>query len=277
MAISRHEFNYIRNLMQERAALVIEPGKEYLVETRLHLLARREGLASIQDLLEHLRADSSGGFHRKVVEAMVTSETTFFRDVRPFETLRKIVLPELLPRRASSRSLNLWCAASSGGQEPYSVAMLLREYFPSLVSWNVQFLASDISGGLLARAREGRYTQLEVNRGLPAALLVKYFRKTEKGDWQIRADLRQMVEFKEINLAKPWPSLPSMDIIFMRNVLIYLDLSTRKNILSRVRQLLRPDGYLFLGGPETPFNLEEAFEPLSEERAACFRLKSNPA
>jgi chemotaxis protein methyltransferase CheR len=272
MAITGKEFNYIRNLVREGSALVLEPGKEYLVESRLHLLARREGAASIQELLAWLRADASGGLQRKVVEAMITAETTFFRDVRPFDSLRRAVLPELLARQTSDRTLNLWCAATSAGQEPYSVAMMLREDFSQAVGWNIRFIASDLSRELLERAREGRYSQLEVNRGLPAAMLVKYFRKCGS-EWQIHPGIRSMVEFQEINLAKPWPVLPPMDIILMRNVLIYFDIETKKVILQRARRLLKPDGYLFLGGSETTIGLDDAFEPFSGDRPCCFRLR----
>jgi chemotaxis protein methyltransferase CheR len=272
MAINGNEFNYIRKLVREQSALVLEPGKEYLVESRLQLLARREGVTSVQELLARLRADASGGLQRKVVEAMITAETTFFRDVRPFDSLRKVVLPEILARRTSDRTLNLWCAATSAGQEPYSVAMMLREDFPATVGWNVRFIASDLSRELLERAREGRYSQLEVNRGLPAALLVKYFRKCGS-EWQIHAGIRSMIEFQEINLAKPWPALPRMDIILMRNVLIYFDIETKKIILQLARRLLKPDGYLFLGGSETTIGLNDSFEPLTNDRPCCFRLR----
>jgi chemotaxis protein methyltransferase CheR len=272
VAITQNEFNYIRNLVRERSALVLEPGKEYLVESRLHLLARREGVASIQELLVRLRADASGGLQRKVVEAMITAETTFFRDVRPFDSLRKMVLPDIIARRTSDRTLNLWCAATSAGQEPYSVAMMLREDFPHTAGWNVRFIASDLSRELLERAREGRYSQLEVNRGLPAALLVKYFRKCGS-EWQIHPGIRGMVEVQELNLAKPWPALPPMDIILMRNVLIYFDVETKKVILSRARRLLKPGGSLFLGGSETTIGLDDGFEPFSGDRPCCFRLR----
>lgn len=276
MSIVRRDFDYVRHLVHQQCGLVLEPGKEYLVESRLQVVAHREGDASIQHLLKRLRADSSGCLLRKVVEAILTAETTFFRDVRPFEILRRSVLPELFAHRASCRTLNLWCAACSSGQEPYSVAMLLRESFPSLAGWKVQFIASDLSRVLLDRAREGRYSQLEVNRGLPAALLVKYFRKVGK-EWQLRQDILNMVEFREINLAKPWPWLPNMDIVFMRNVLIYFGPETRKDILCRVRHVLKPDGYLFLSGSETTTGLPETFEPIATDVNACFRLVGAPS
>lgn len=274
MAITAREFNYVRKLVRERSALVLDPGKEYLVESRLNRLAIREGFGSLRHLVESLRAASSGDLQRKVVEAMVTHETTFFRDVRPFEVLRSVVIPELMVRRAGTHKLNIWSAASSGGQEPYSIAMLLHEYFPSLAGWKVRLTASDISRAALERAREGKYSQMEVNRGLPAILLVKYFQKCA-GEWQIHASIRRMVDFLEVNLAHAWPVLPTMDVIFLRNVLIYFDAETRKQILGRVRRLLKPDGYLFLGGSETTISLDDRFEPLPNDRAACFRLKGH--
>jgi chemotaxis protein methyltransferase CheR len=272
MAITDGDFDYIRGLVRDRSALVLETGKEYLVESRLDPLARQEGFSSLQHMVKSLRSGPSCDLHRKVVEAMTTNETSFFREMRMFEMFKKAILPKLLVLRASERSLNIWCAASSTGQEPYSLAMLLREHFPSLDTWNVKFIASDISTEMLARAREGGYNQLEVNRGLPAHLLVKYFQK-DRAVWEISQEIRRMVEFREINLIHPWPSLPRMDAIFMRNVLIYLDLETKKNILGRVGRLLDPAGYLFLGGSETTINLDDSFEALSSDGTTCFRLR----
>lgn len=272
MAITGTDFDYIRNLVRDRSALVLEPGKEYLVESRLDPLARQEGFSSLPQLVKSLRADPSSDLHRKVVEAMTTNETSFFREIRVFEMFRKTILPDLLVRRASQRSLNFWCAASSAGQEPFSLAMLLQEHRPSLDAWDIKFIASDISTEMLARARLGCYNQLEINRGLPAQLLVKYFEKRGAA-WKISEEIRRMVDFREINLIHSWPPLPRMDVIFMRNVLIYLDLETKKNILGKVSRLLDPSGYLFLGGSETTMNLEDSFEPVSSDGATCFRLR----
>src|SRR3984957_9361332 len=272
MSITGADFDYIRGLVRDRSALVLEPGKEYLVESRLDPLARQEGFSSLPHMVKSLRSGPSCDLHRKVVEAMTTNETSFFREMRVFEMFRKIILPKLLILRTSQRSLNFWCAASSTGQEPYSVAMLLREQFPALDTWNIKFIASDISTGMLVRARAGRYNQLEVNRGLPARLLVKYFEK-HGAAWEISQEIRRMVEFREVNLIHSWPSLPRMDVIFMRNILIYLDLATKRNILARVGRLLDPAGYLFLGGSETTLNLDDSFEPLSSDGATCFRLR----
>ena len=273
MPITNGDFDYVRNLVRYSSALVLEPGKEYLVESRLDPLARQHGFSSLEHMLHSMRSGGAGDLERKVVEAMTTNETSFFREMRVFELFRKTILPELLALRASKRCLNLWCAACSGGQEPYSMAMLLREYFPSLEDWNIQFIASDISREMIGRARLGRYTQIEVNRGLPSNLMLKYFQK--HGDvWEISEQIRQMVEFREINLIRDWPALPRMNVIFMRNVLIYFDLSAKQDILSRVRNLLDVDGCVFLGGAETTTNLDDSFESVSVDGAVCFRMRT---
>jgi chemotaxis protein methyltransferase CheR len=271
-AVRSDDFNYIRDLVRDHSAMSLEPGKEYLVESRLDPLARQEGFSSLRDMVDHLRSAPSGELHRKVVEAMTTNETSFFREMRVFEMFRKAILPRLLAARNRERSLNLWCAACSTGQEPYSVAMLLREQFPTLDDWNITFIASDISREMLARARAGSYNQLEINRGLPAHLLVKYFEK-RRALWEVSPDIRRMIDFREINLIHDWPFLPRMDVIFMRNVLIYLDLEAKKSILSRIGRLLNPEGYVLLGGAETTTNLDDSLEPVSVEGARYFRLR----
>ncbi len=273
MPITSEDFNYIRTLVREGSGLTLDPGKEYLVESRLEPLAHQEGFASLALMRRRLQLASSGDLRCKVIEAMTINETSFFREIRTFDMFKMTILPALLALRAPSRTLRLWCAASSCGQEPYSFAMLMREHFPSLQTWNIQFIASDISKDMLARARAGRFTQIEVNRGLPANLLVKYFQKVE-GAWELNAEIRRMVEFRELNLIKPWHSLPRMDVIFMRNVLIYFNVETKKAILAQVRRLLNPDGYLLLGGAETTTNLDDSFEPITMQGATFFRLKS---
>lgn len=275
MSISAAEFEYVRTLIRERAGIALEPGKEYLVESRLDPLARQEGFPTLSHFIASLKASPlAGGLHHKVVQAMTTNETSFFRDVRPFEVLKTLVLPELIAQRAAQRALNFWSAACSTGQEPYSVALVMREAVPTfLPTWNFRFIASDISTEVLARAIQGRYSQLEVNRGLPASLLVKYFQQ-EDNEWQIKADVRRMVEFREINLTEPWSILPLMDIVFMRNVLIYFSVETKKGILAKVRKLLKPGGFLFLGSSETTLNLDDGFEPVPTDRTACYRLRA---
>lgn len=268
------DFDYLRTLVRKHAAVVLEADKAYLAQLHLRSLAEITGFDSIADLVAHLRTEPFSGLHVQAIEALVTYETSFFRDSHPFEALKKFVLPTLIEQRRVERSLNIWCAACSSGQEPYSIAMLIHEYFPLLANWNLRLIASDFSSKVLARARQGCYTQLEINRGLPKVLRDKYFQQQDKG-WQIEQKIRQMVEFQQINLIQTWPSLPAMDIIFLRNVLIYFDAETKKAILGKVRRLLRPDGYLFLGGGETTINLDNSFEQVQFDKTVCHRLKAS--
>jgi chemotaxis protein methyltransferase CheR len=274
MPISGAEFRYIKDFVYQKAAIDLEPGKAYLVESRLQPLARREGFASLSEMIAKLRAQPTDGLHWLVVEAMTTNETYFFRDVHPFELLRTKVLPELIQRRSAQRQINIWCAAASSGQEPYSIMMLLREHFPELSTWKINFIATDISTEMLNRCREGCYSQLEVNRGLSAALLVKYFDKIGT-EWKLKDELRRAIDFRQLNLAQPWPALPAMDIVFIRNVLIYFDVETKRPILARVRKLMNPDGYMFLGGAETTLNLDEAFKRVQVNHGAYYQLTGN--
>ena len=265
------DFDYIRRLLQERSAIVLEPGKEYLVESRLAPVARKLKLASISELVSQLRGKPVPNLLSEITEALVTTETSFFRDHSPFETMRKSVLPELVRSRARERQLNIWCAACSTGQEPYSLAILIREHFPELLAWKISLLATDISAQVLARAREGRYNQIEVNRGLPAALLVKYFEQ-HGTTWQLNERIRSMVQFQELNLDRPWPILPRMDLILIRNVMIYFHTETKKAIFAKLARLLQPDGYLLLGGAETTFNLSDLFRRVEELKSGFYQL-----
>lgn len=272
MALSPSECDFIRTLVRRRSGIVLEREKVYLVETRLATLARREGLASLESLLAKFHTPAANDLYDKVVEAMTTNETSFFRDSQPFEALRQVVIPELRKQRAAQRRLFIWCGAASSGQEPYSVSMLLQEHFPALADWNVRILATDLSAEMLERARRGVYSQFEVNRGLPAHLLVKYFERRGP-EWRLKEAVRRPVEFRKVNLVEPWPPMAAPDVILMRNVLIYFDVETKKTILGKIRRLLPPDGYLFLGGAETTMNLDDAFERIPFERSGCYRLR----
>lgn len=252
------EFAFVCRLVRDRSAVVLDAGKEYLVESRLAPLAAELRFGSVGELIAALRDSRSETLGTRVVEAMVTTETLFFRDRVPFETLRTTVLPDLIARRATERTLNVWSAACSTGQEPYSFVLLLRQHFPELSEWTVNVLATDLSGAVLAKAREGRYNQTEINRGLPAALLVRHFEQAG-AVWQLRADVRAAVEFRELNLARPWPPLPALDLVFLRNVMIYFAPETKSQILARVARVLAPDGYLLLGAAETVLNLDSPF------------------
>jgi chemotaxis protein methyltransferase CheR len=253
------DFAYVADLVRREAAIVLEDTKGYLVESRLAPVAKRHGLRDVGALVERLRGQPLNGLHAEVVEAMTTNETSFFRDVNPFMALEQHVIPELVRRRHAQRQLSFWSAACSSGQEPYSLALLLRQQFPNLTPWNVRIIATDISAEMLGRAASGRYSQLEVNRGVPASLLVRHFRR-DGAYWQISDDIRQMIEFRAMNLVQAWGVLPPLDVVFLRNVLIYFDLETKRRILEKVRRVLKPDGYLFLGAAETTLNIDDSFQ-----------------
>ena len=272
MALSRESFDYIRALLRERSGHVLDDDKAYLVESRLLAIARRHGLESLEHLALRLRSGSNEALECEIVEAMTVNETMFFRDPGAFDALRQTVIPQLITRRAAARSLNVWCAACASGQEAYSVAILLRHDFPSLASWKVRVLASDLSTAMLQRTRQGRYNEFEAARGLPAELLQACFDRVE-GGWQIQDDLRRMLDVRQINLSEAWPILPPCDLVLLRNVLIYFDAANRKQILDRMRDVLRPDGYLMLGGAESTFNLTDAFVPVSLNETSFFRLR----
>jgi chemotaxis protein methyltransferase CheR len=271
MTLTAVEFDYLRRLVREQSAIVLEPGKEYLIEARLAGLVRQEGAGSLQDLVGRLRTERAGHLHTRVVEAMTTNETLFFRDPQVWEALRTTVVPRLLAQRRAERRLDVWSAACSSGQEPYSLVMLLREHFPAATGWDLRILATDLSTAMLDRARQGRFSQLEVNRGLPAALLVKYFEK-QGMHWDAGPDLRGSVKFRPLNLDAAWPSMPLMDLVLLRNVLIYFDLETKKAVLGRVRRVLRPEGYLFIGAAENLLNVDDGFERVSIGRTTWYRL-----
>jgi chemotaxis protein methyltransferase CheR len=256
--LAERDFDYIRDLVRDRAAIVLEPGKEYLAVTRLDPVMRRAGLGSLSELVATLRQDEDPALSEQVIDALTTNETTFFRDLHPFESLRDHILPALIERKRLSRSLFIWSAGCSSGQEPYSVAMLIRENFPQLEDWQVSILGTDVSIAMLERARAGHYGQIEVNRGLPAHLLVKYFRRAGVG-WEIDGSIRAMVRFRQQNLVDPWPSMPPMDLVLMRNVMIYFDVAAKQEILARVGDALAPHGYLLLGTSETTLHLDDSF------------------
>ena len=274
MSLSVQAFDYLRNLVRTKSGIVLEAGKEYLVESRIGGLVRQSGLASIDELVERLKSSSVDPLHRRVVEVMTTNETSFFRDGHPFDVLRTHVLPALMTARSSTRQLNFWCGACSTGQEPYTVAMTMLESVPRLAEWKISFLCTDLSSEMVARCRAGTYSATEIGRGLPPALLNKYFDKTGT-EWQAKKLLRDMMTVKELNLTQAWPQMQPVDIIFLRNVLIYFDTNTKKDILGRCRKLLKPDGYLYLGSAETPMSLDEEYERLPVDRSGCYRKKQS--
>jgi chemotaxis protein methyltransferase CheR len=272
MSVSTRSFDFVRQLVHERSAVVLDNAQSYLVETRLLPLVRTVGASSVDALVELLRTSAYGSLHSQVIEAMVTTETSFFRDFQPFEALRTRMLPEIVQRNAAERQISMWCSACSSGQEAYSTAMLLAEAAPQLAGWNVQVHASDLSTVMLERAERGVYTQAEVNRGLPATYLVKYFDKNG-AEWCVKDALRRLVRFQRINLNGAWPLLPRMDVVLMRNVLIYFDVATRHRILDKTRRLLKEGGFLLVGTAETMLGFETGFERLRDDRVVYFRRK----
>jgi chemotaxis protein methyltransferase CheR len=277
MSVAAGDFDYIAQLVRQRSAIVLEPGKEYLVESRLLPIARKVGDGSVSGLVARLRAEPDDGLHHAVVDAMTTNETSWFRDHHPFDALGSRILPDLLVRRAAQRQLSIWSAGCSSGQEPYSVAMVLHAQLALHPGWQVRVLGTDLSREMLAKASAGRYGQLEVNRGLPATMLVNHFERSGT-DWVVKEHIRSLVEFRWLNLAEgAEPALPRFDVVLLRNVLIYFDQQTKQRVLARVRRVLRPDGYLFLGGAETTLNVDDAFEPVQYDRATCYRLRGGAA
>jgi chemotaxis protein methyltransferase CheR len=271
MSLATAEFDYLRQLVRTHCAIVIDPGKEYLAETRLASLASQQGCSSLQEFLGKLRTQSFNGLHRKVLDAMTNNETWFFRDGNPFAALKELVIPELMKRREAERNISIWSAACSSGQEAYSIAMLIRENF-CFPGWKFSILGTDFCSTILERAKAGLYRQTEVNRGLPARLLTRYF--VQQGlHWQLKPEILSMASFRYLNLAEPWgDTLPAADIVLLRNVLIYFDVETRKEILGRVRRVLRPGGLLFLGCAETTLNLDDAFQRVQTNNSVYYRL-----
>ena len=264
-------FGYIQQMVKQQAGIVVEPGKEYLAESRLSGFAKEQGFATLDNFVDTLRLSPYSETHRRVIELLTTNETSFFRDFRPFEALRQTIIPQLVAARPG-RNLTIWCAASSSGQEPYSLAMLIREHFPALVP-TTRIIASDISREMLARTKEGTYSQFEIGRGLPAPMLAKYL-VSNGAQWQMRPEVRAMIETREINLAVAFPAMPAIDILMVRNVLIYFDAAKKQDIMTRMRKVLSQDGILILGGAETTLGVDVGFDRCTaDNKAAWYRRK----
>ena len=271
-SIGQLDFDYIRALVRRNSSIALDAGKAYLVISRLAPLARANGFESVGSLISQLQSSAEGELHKSVVEAIATTETSFFRDLHPFNALRDEILPDLIRRRQNStRTINIWSAACSSGQEPHSVAMLLKDRFTSLSGWNLQLVASDISGQMVQRAKSGLYSQLEINRGLPAPYLVRFFDQKED-QWQLNREVRQMFRFFKQNLADEWTMLAPVDLLLLRNVLIYFDVQTRREMLRKVRKVLKPDGYLLLGSAETTLNLDDLFTRVRVGRTVFYQV-----
>jgi chemotaxis protein methyltransferase CheR len=259
------EFDILSSLVKERSGLVLTRDKAYLLESRLLPVARKWQLKTLGDVAAAVRSRADSGLVRAVVEAMTTNESFFFRDVKPFEQFKSFVLPHLVRARAATRSIRIWSAACSSGQEPYSLAMILSEQRAQLAGWRIDILATDLSTEILDKAQAGLYSQFEVQRGLPIQFLVKYF-KQQGERWQIDPAIRSMVHFKQVNLLDDMAALGRFDVIFCRNVLIYFDQPTKTLVLDRLSRQMAPDGHLYLGGAETVLGISARLQPVPDNR-----------
>jgi len=270
--VTPQDYEYLRKVLKERSGLDLSADKQYLVESRLIPLARKAGLAGIPELVTRMKSGDER-LVSDVVEAMTTNETFFFRDKIPLEHLRDTILPALMAARAGRKSIRIWSAASSTGQEPYSIAMCLKERAAQLAGWRFEIVATDLSQDVLEKSKAGIYSQFEVQRGLPIQLLVKYFAQTGEL-WQINADIRAMVQHRQLNLLQDFSHLGKFDVIFCRNVLIYFDQDTKINTFERISKVLEPDGMLMLGAAESVVGITDAFRPHSDKRGL---YQPNPA
>jgi chemotaxis protein methyltransferase CheR len=263
------DYEYLRKFLKDQSGLDLSADKQYLIESRLLPLSRKSGLPGISELVQKMKSGSPS-IAAQVVEAMTTNETFFFRDKLPFDHFRDSIMPEILQARAGRKSIRIWCAAGSTGQEPYSLAMCLKEMSAATAGWRIEILATDLSQEVLEKSKAGIYSQFEVQRGLPIQLLVKYFKQTGEF-WQVNADIRAMVQHRQLNLLHDFSQLGVFDVIFCRNVLIYFDQDTKINIFNRLAKVTEPEGFLVLGAAETVVGLTDVFKP-HPERRGLYRL-----
>jgi len=268
------DFDFLAKLLKERSGLIITPDKAYLLESRLMPVARSRNLKSLDEVVAKMRSRDET-LARDVTEAMTTNESFFFRDTKPFDQFRDTVLPQVMQSRAGKKSIRIWSAACSSGQEAYSLAMILKENAAKLVGWHIEIVGTDISVEMLEKAKAGLYSQFEVQRGLPIQFLVKYFKKKDES-WQIDPTLRGMVQFREWNLLHDLRGLGNFDIVFCRNVLIYFDQPTKTRVLENISKSMPPDGFLFLGGAETVLGISDRFKPMANQRG-IYCLSGAPA
>jgi chemotaxis protein methyltransferase CheR len=268
--MNRDDFDMICRLLRQRSGLVLSPDKAYLMESRLLPVARKWKLAGFEDLVKSIRTKPDEALVRDVVEAMTTNESFFFRDIKPFDQFKELVLPAMLKNRVGQRRLRIWSAACSSGQEPYSLAMILSEMASQLAGWTIEIVATDLSNEILTRAKEGVYSQFEVQRGLPVALLVKYF--SQSGDrWQISPKIRSMVDYREFNLLTDPTVLGRFDVVFCRNVLIYFSDGAVQRAVGLFHEALAPGGYLFLGHAESLARVSSPFVPIRFQGAIVYQ------
>lgn len=270
------DFEFLAAILKQRSGLVLAPEKAYLLESRLMPVARKFGFTGLPDLITAVRKERPEDLLRDITEAMTTNESLFFRDMKPFDQFRNLVIPKLVEARKSTRKIRVWSAAASSGQEPYSIAIILSEMQSLLAGWDMEIIATDISVEMLNRARSGLYTQFEVQRGLPIATLVKYFKQVGE-KWRLDAGVRSMVKFKEFNLLDSPSTLGKFDIVFCRNVLIYFDQQTKSEVLERISNTMPKDGVLYLGGAETVLGITDKFVPITGHRGMYGIAGGEPA
>jgi chemotaxis protein methyltransferase CheR len=270
MACTDLDYAYLRDVVLAQSANRIDPSRNTLFDTRLTPIVKMAGARNLQDFVSMLKLDKPSHLHRAVAEAMTINETSFFRDLKPFEMLRQEILPRLVDRRQSSRRLRIWSAASSTGQEAYSIAMLIAEYFPQLARWDVKITGTDISRGVVEYARRGRYRRLEVNRGLPARMLLKYMERDGE-EWEVNERIRSMCEFQSINLCATLPTFPEFDLVMLRNVLLYFTQQDRARLFDEVYRKMAEDGYLVLGNAEQAEDSTNRFEVEFVANCYCYR------
>jgi chemotaxis protein methyltransferase CheR len=259
------DYEFLRKLLKARSGLVLSADKHYLAESRLLPIARRHGLLNLTGLVAKLRGADAEPLTVEVVEAMTTNESLFFRDKTPFDQFRDVIMPALFTARAATRRIRIWCSAASTGQEPYTLAICLKEMEKDFKDWQIEILATDLSNEVLEKAKSGVYSQFEVQRGLPVVMLIKYF--SQVGDmWQIAPEIRAMVKFQPFNLLHDFSGLGPFDVVFCRNVLIYFDQETKIDVLNRIDAVIERDGFLVLGGAETVVGLTGAFQPIPDRR-----------
>jgi len=258
------DYEYLRKLLKDQSGLDLSADKQYLIESRLVPLSRKCGLSGIAELVQKMKSGSAS-IVAQVVEAMTTNETFFFRDKVPFDHFRDTIMPEVIKARAARRSVRIWCAAGSTGQEPYSLAMCLKEMGAALTGWRIEIIATDLSQEVLEKSKAGIYSQFEVQRGLPIQMLVKYFKQIGEL-WQINPEIRAMVQHRQLNLLHDFSQLGAFDVIFCRNVLIYFDQETKINIFNRLAKITEADGFLVLGAAETVVGLTDVFKPFPDRR-----------
>jgi len=267
------DFGFLAALLKRQSGLVLSPDKMYLVESRLLPITRKHGMASLDALAAALRASpETGPLVKEVVDAMTTNESFFFRDIKPFDQFKQLVLPRLMQGRAATKKIRIWSAACSSGQEPYTLAMILREEGMKLAGWRFEIMATDISNEMLEKSKAGFYSQFEVQRGLPVQYLVKYF--AQMGDkWKIEPSLREIIQFREFNLLNDPAPLGAFDVVFCRNVLIYFDNDTKRQILDRISRIMPADGFLYLGGAETVLGVSDKFQAYPSERGVYCKVE----